>query len=646
MGIGFWINSIAFHDGTTVSVVPDSITVLVGPNNVGKSRSLRDVYRLCQSVGAVGTVVVKEVQLEGFGTFSEFCDHFESAVDHRVVRRNEDHIVGGPNGARVSVRDLVTAFQEPHDRDLGLLAPFYVTIADTESRLAVSAPAKAFDALDKAPTNPIQALFGDDRAEAELSEAFRAAFSIPLFVNRLAGESIPIHCGPKPSDVSPRAYLAECRKIPRLEEQGDGMRSFAGCLLHVCTTRAFTLLIDEPEAFLHPPQARLLGTMLGKKLRKGKQIFLATHSGDLVRGLLDSGTANLTIVRLARDGTTTHPAVLPANDLKKVWADPALRFANILDGLFHERVVVCEGDADCRFYFAMLSALCEARNHAVPDAMLTSSNGKERFSTIVGCLRSLGVPVTLVGDFDLLRDPATLETLVSKQGGEWPRLQRLWKVVDAAVRQQVKQRTVESVRLRLGELLDGQPAETPYTKEYRATLAEAIRVDGPWDQAKRLGLGAVPPGDPTTAAMDLLTALRDLHIHVVETGELESFCRSASGKGASWVNAVLERDLAHDSDLESARRFVARVFSLSQSEPSQVVVGPKPAALKISEGSGRDDTSHADESKTAVIKSERAARRTARRSRAKSWVIRLTVVAAVSICAGIAALLVLRALSR
>lgn len=60
-------------------------------------------------------------------------------------------------------------------------------------------------------------------------------------------------------------YYNQVTKLPELQDQGDGMRSFASILLDTFTSDHTITLIDEPEAFLHPPQARLLGKMLAKK---------------------------------------------------------------------------------------------------------------------------------------------------------------------------------------------------------------------------------------------------------------------------------------------------------------------------------------------------------------------------------------------
>lgn len=39
-----------------------------------------------------------------------------------------------------------------------------------------------------------------------------------------------------------------------LQEQGDGFRSFVGIVLSILLSKDKIILIDEPEAFLHPTQ--------------------------------------------------------------------------------------------------------------------------------------------------------------------------------------------------------------------------------------------------------------------------------------------------------------------------------------------------------------------------------------------------------
>jgi hypothetical protein len=559
MGLGFWIKSIEFSDGTTVPLAADSITVLVGANNVGKSQSLRDIYELCESSGARGIEVVKRVELDAFGTYEDFLLRYKGTLNNRGYVVRGDFQLRGPFDAQVGAKEAARAFEEPMNHECGPLARFFVSRADVESRLSVSKPAEAFDAIDEAPKDPIHVLFSDESVESEVSEAFSLAFGVGLFVNRLAGKTIPLYCGEKPAESPIDAFLLACRKLPRLDEQGDGMRSFAGCLLHVCATRAFTVLVDEPEAFLHPPQARLLGAMLSKRVRAGRQIIIATHSGDLIRGLLEANPSNVTIVRVSRSGNINLPAVLPAKDVTHVWSDPALRYSNILDGLFHERVVLCEGDADCRFFFTLMNTICEDANQSMPDVMFSASSGKQRFPILADSLRRLEVPVTIVADFDVLRDSTLLGKLVASQGGEWSKVEKCWNVLSAAIGQAAAGRTVGSVGRAIKDLIAKEPPQAPFTRKIAEGLREVTKADGPWDIAKSVGLNVVR-GDAAVAGKTLLAALRSLGIFIIDSGELESFDRLISGTGAKWVNEALSRDL-RGPELDRARAFVADLLS-------------------------------------------------------------------------------------
>jgi hypothetical protein len=56
-------------------------------------------------------------------------------------------------------------------------------------------------------------------------------------------------------------------------------------------------------------------------------------------------------------------SVNPTNSAA-LWNTPLLRYSSILDGLFHERVTICEADSDCRFYAAMLDAVIASKGES------------------------------------------------------------------------------------------------------------------------------------------------------------------------------------------------------------------------------------------------------------------------------------------
>lgn len=128
-------------------------------------------------------------------------------------------------------------------------------------------------------------------------------------------QTIPLHVGKAPDKSSytidrQDEYYDVVSKLPKLQEQGDGMRSFASILLHTFTSDYSITLIDEPEAFLHPPQARVLGKMLAKNNPNNRQLFISTHSEDFLQGLLDADNENVMVVRINREENINKMGIL------------------------------------------------------------------------------------------------------------------------------------------------------------------------------------------------------------------------------------------------------------------------------------------------------------------------------------------------
>lgn len=87
----------------------------------------------------------------------------------------------------------------------------------------------------------------------------------------------------------------------------------------------------------------------------------------------------MAIVHLRREASINRPMVLQKERLAKLWSDPMLRYSSIMDGLFHDKVVLCEGEPDCRFYhaaFDYLWANCQQGGAAKPNVLFIDVGGK------------------------------------------------------------------------------------------------------------------------------------------------------------------------------------------------------------------------------------------------------------------------------
>jgi hypothetical protein len=304
------------------------------------------------------------------------------------------------------------------------------------------------------------------------------------------------------------------------------------------------ILVDEPEAFLHPPQARQLGSVLAERT-EARQSFIATHSADVLQGVLQAETQT-TIVRITRSGNINHAAVLDHTAVDELWSDPLLRYSNLMDGLFHDAVVLCEGDADCRYYGAVLDSLNATEDRPVEEKALqllfTHCGGKARMASVIRALRSAGVPVVVIADFDVLKDKNDVEKIVSVLGGDFSVFESDLRIVDQSLLSDSRPLRKTALRDEMMSEIDAIPNELVSPSDV-AALRPLLHADNGWDKAKRAGVHAITQGDASAASNRLLKALAELGVLVVPVGELERFVQDVSGHGPAWVTAVLENNL-------------------------------------------------------------------------------------------------------
>jgi energy-coupling factor transporter ATP-binding protein EcfA2 len=559
------ISSLTFSDGTDVPISPNDVVLVVGPNNAGKSAGLRAIRDKLQNA-AHKSPVLQGLQIQRTGSLEEFSSWLLGWTVRQMESPPENPVYQAL-GHALHQSQANSEWQRA-DHVLGGLARWFCHLLSADERLQICNPPGNIALARDNPSHPIHFLLRDDKLEFRLSSKFRKAFGVDLVVHRNAGNQVPLHIGerPTPTDDEDRAsisYIERLEKLPTLHTQGDGMRSFAGVLLATSIGRESIVLIDEPEAFLHPPQARLLGTTLVQDRNIERQLFIATHSTDILRGVLDSESPDVRVIRIRRRGLKNTVRLLSNERIKELWGDPLLRYSNILDGLFHESVVVCEADADCRFYSAILDATMAGKSDDVirPDLMFTHCGGKARLPVVIRALREVDVPVRAVADFDVLSEEEPLKSIAESLGIDWSEIQPDWRLVKSAVDSKKPDLNTDEVRKEICELLSAVTT-TVFPPKVKTDIQSVLKRTSPWANAKLVGKAFVPSGDPSKACERLLSKLRVGGLHVVEVGELEGYVRTEGGHGPKWVNAVLTRELATDPELEAARRFVRALVAI------------------------------------------------------------------------------------
>ena len=116
-------------------------------------------------------------------------------------------------------------------------------------------------------------------------------------------------------------------------------------------------------------------------------------------------------------------------EIETLWRDPILRYSNILDGIFHSKVVICESDSDCRFYGAVYDAICESNSDNIlkEDIMFIHCGGKDRLPVVAKSLHKLKVPISIICDFDVLNNETTVKSIYESVGGNWEEIKEYFK---------------------------------------------------------------------------------------------------------------------------------------------------------------------------------------------------------------------------
>lgn len=554
------IHTLAFRDGSTLTCEPSDVIVVVGPNNAGKSALLRGI-RDKLALPTAASPVLSSLSVQKTGSLEDFMEWAESWSKRQPG--NDENPLYAAVGASIHASHITHHWQSAENA-LGPITRWFCHFLSADERLGISTPPESVSLTQHGPRHPIHYLQRDDGVEAELSSRFRKAFAVDLIVHRNAGATVPLHVGERPEprrgeDRVSMSYIERLEQLPPLHTQGDGMRSFAGVLLATSVGRESILLVDEPEAFLHPPQAKWLGTFLIEGRRPNCQMFIATHSSDVLRGVLDAHSKSVTVLRIQREGSSASISTLTNDRVNALWNDPLLRHSNILDGLFHDAVVVCESDGDCRFYSAMIDAERSASGKKGPDLLFLHCGGKARIPAVARALREVGVPVHAIADFDVLAEKHTLLPIVEALGLHWSDIERDWTIVKSALDSKRSERKASDVKREIEESLAGVSGEE-FPDDVRKKIQISLKRSTAWGDAKSVGKPYVPSGDPTRACEQLLEALSVGGLHVVPVGELEGFCRPAGGHGPKWVTEVLSMNLLHAPALEEARRFVGSIL--------------------------------------------------------------------------------------
>lgn len=553
------ISELKFNNGESLAIRQNDIVVFVGPNNAGKSQCLKDIYTLSEK--KIKTIVVSDIKV----------DKQSGSLEPLL----NDVSNGSEQGEYITysvLGHMVHYWKESSDQSF-LRDPYYEEFRDlflinldTAARLSICTPPKVVNRTET-KRHPIHYAASDGKYRKWLSDNFKRAFGVDVTPNVLNGATVPLCIGEPVSlndgdydDEQQRleAYAEVLETYKQVQDQGDGVKSFTGILLYLMLDYYRTYLIDEPESFLHPPQARIMGQIIGKTLSDMQQAFISTHSEEIIKGLLETCPQRIKIVRITRINDTNSFSILDNDQFRVVWNDPLLKHSNIMSSLFHKSVVLCESDSDCQMYSIVENYMKQLAGK-YSETLFIHCGGKHRMAKVATALKSLNIDVRLIPDIDILNSEEVFRSTTEAYGIEWESIERDYRVIVSNLHSPRERVNRNDAKTTIDRVLDGSAATDLSSQEIRDIRA-AISIISKWTELKSHGASAIPAGDAATAFRRMERALREHGIYIVPVGELEGFVREVGGHGPEWVNKVLETypDLSDDVYVQ-IRQFITKM---------------------------------------------------------------------------------------
>lgn len=504
-----------FTETGDIIVPTKGITIFVGPNNSGKSLILREIeqcFRTHPFPSNLRLIVDYEVEWPDLDDVRARIAKEKSIKDYGIPEGqfiiHRINPGGGREQGQLNEENLLSiiAAKNDHRWIATQYMKFGVLRLDGRSRFELTNDQSGGDLLEP-PQNVLAHLFQDNSARLSVRSLVKDAFGLEFVIDPTNLGQLRIRLSQKTPMNDEQSLNIEARQYFResihIKESSDGIQAFTGIVAAARSGEYHTILIDEPEAFLHPPLARKLGKNLAAlAAERGGSLLASTHSSDFLMGCVQA-SSSVQIVRLEYNKGKSRGRLIDSQALESLFRHPLMRSANVISGLFHDGVVVLESDNDRAFYSEIYYRIAEIKSN-YPSILFVNAQNKQTIREIIGPLRRFGVPAAAIPDIDFIKDGGKTWT-------DWLSAAQI------------------PVALHLG-----------YGQQ-RSAINEAFKASGR-DMKAEGGLSILAQDD-RLAGEQLFANLEEFGVFPVRRGELESWLPELGvpGKKTDWTVAMLKR---------------------------------------------------------------------------------------------------------
>jgi len=377
-------------ENITLTLPKNKPLVLFGPNNAGKSNILSAINRI---IGERHPTYIEMLDSDYFqrdqdeyptsqisAKFSEplYYDKFNNGQDVISISYNyngqdNNHLFHDGRGNKLYATNEQRSSCQSYliDAERNIQSAFNYSSAYS---LLSKFSRKIHDALSSEHKEELSEAFEQITSSFEGTEEFSSFFN--EFSNSLKGavkgfvHSLAVDFSaydPNNYAKSLRIYAKEGNSIRGFEEFGTGeqqvlLMAFVKAYMEVFSSENFVLIIEEPEAHLHPLAQRWLKEYVVEMCSSGIQVILSTHSSEFIDAEYLDG-----LVRVHKEGGITKAIQLSADQLCNFCIESGVPenlispenivdfystklFLDQLKGMFAETIILVEGATE---YFTL-----------------------------------------------------------------------------------------------------------------------------------------------------------------------------------------------------------------------------------------------------------------------------------------------------
>jgi hypothetical protein len=551
------IKSLAPYVGDGFDV--GTVTVFTGPNNSGTTEVLHDIARLVakfdpHSADREGgdtptTRVINDLtfvpKLKMDRLLFGLTTHDSEAAEEVMVQGLGPDLKTpyrrsiGPEIRNILYRPVISA-RAVWNSSLGEFLPLRLFYLSPDDRHRIVEPSPARAPL-QAPECLIQELqYANERTHSELDAAICDAFN---GLHLLLDDTKRIHLSLRTTMSLPDhaddviEAVRQFEAMAPLEDQGDGAKSYASVVLSMLLGQGRAILLDHPDAFLHPQQSRQLGEWIAvNAARLGCQVFVATRDPAFISGLHQTKT-DIALVALTRTDDSTLLRPVSAAASKRLVQFPLLANQHAINALFCDSaVVIPENDDQVIYEMVARQVLGDTK------VGFYHAHGGSNVTLVAQALRQAHVPVCVVTELDVFQDADRFCELVEAVTAAPPSppwlatRERLASHLEGWHDEEKLSKDTDELESFLDQLKDGVKAE-----EAARLQSERDEKYSRWQHFKRERLGSLPH-DLRIGVEELIDELKRKGIFVLTQGPLQQWIAgdASLSERANWFTNAIE----------------------------------------------------------------------------------------------------------